>query len=184
MHEVLFPAVILAGGIATRLRPITESIPKALVEVAGKPFLAHQLQLLKSRGIETVVLCTGYLGNMIEKYAGNGSLWGLRVTYSFDGPALLGTAGAIRKALPLLGSSFFVLYGDSYLPCDYRAIQQAFSAVGKPALMTVFRNEGQFDSSNIVFEQGQILEYHKRQQTPRMKHIDYGLGVFDASVFR
>jgi NDP-sugar pyrophosphorylase family protein len=180
----MMPAAILAGGLATRLRPLTERIPKALVEVAGEPFLAHQLRLLAARGVDRVVLCLGYLGEMVRDYAGDGARFGLRVDYSFDGHAPLGTAGAIRKALPLLGERFFVLYGDSYLPCDYAAVEKAFEESAKPALMTVFRNEGRWDASNVEFAGGRILAYDKRHRTERMRHIDYGLGAFRAEVFR
>ncbi len=183
MSEPMLPVAILAGGLATRLRPLTETIPKSLVEVAGEPFLAHQLRLLAGRGIRRVVLCIGYLGEQIRRFAGDGARFGLEVQYSEDGPAPLGTAGAVRKALPLLGRRFFVLYGDSYLPCDYRAVQEAFLRSGQPALMTVYRNEGQGDASNVEYEGGRILVYDKRNRTPRMHHIDYGLGVFESSVF-
>ncbi len=183
MSEPLFPVALLAGGLGTRLRPWTESVPKALVDVNGEPFLAHQLRLLASRGIERVVLCIGYKGNMIRAWAGDGHRFGLHLEYSEDWPELLGTAGAVRKALPLLGERFFVLYGDSYLPCDYRAVQRTFREAGKPALMTVFRNEGRWDASNVEFSEGRILAYDKKSPTPRMQHIDYGLGVFESSVF-
>lgn len=183
MSEPLFPVALLAGGLGTRLRPWTESVPKALVDVNGEPFLAHQLRLLSSRGIERVVLCIGYKGEMIRAWAGDGRRFRLNLEYSEDWPELLGTAGAVRKALPLLGERFFVLYGDSYLPCDYRAVQRAFLAAGKPALMTVFRNEGRWDASNVEFSEGHILAYDKKSPTPRMQHIDYGLGVFESSVF-
>src|SRR6478672_6215239 len=113
------PVAILAGGLATRLRPITEKIPKSLVSVAGEPFLAHQLRLLHARGLRRVVMCVGYLGEMIEQDFGDGSAFGVELRYVFDGPKLLGTGGALRQALPLLGEEFFVLYGDSYLPIDY-----------------------------------------------------------------
>ena len=177
------PAVILAGGLATRLRPLTEKIPKALVEVAGHPFLWHQIQLLKSHGMRKIVLSVGYLGEMIQETYGDGSRLGISLEYSFDGPELLGTAGAIRNALSLLPDQFFVLYGDSYLTCDYRAIEASFRASGKPGLMTVYRNEGLFDSSNVEFDGQKILRYDKRNRTPAMRHIDYGLGAFDKSVF-
>jgi NDP-sugar pyrophosphorylase family protein len=183
MSDALFPVAVLAGGLGTRLRPWTESIPKALVDVNGEPFLAHQLRLLASRGVRRVVLCIGYKGEMIRNWAGDGSRFGVRLEYSEDGPVLLGTAGAVRKALPMLGERFFVLYGDSYLPCDYRAVQQAFLAAGKPALMTVYRNEGRWDQSNVEFHAGRILAYDKRRPSERMRHIDYGLGVFESSVF-
>jgi NDP-sugar pyrophosphorylase family protein len=179
----MLPVAILAGGLATRLRPITDKIPKALVDVNGQPFIAHQLRLLASRGIDRVVLCLGYRGEMVQDFVGDGRQFGLHVDYSFDGPVLRGTAGAIHPALPLLGESFFVLYGDSYLPCDYAAVEQAFLSSGKTALMTVFRNEGQWDSSNVEFDGNRILVYDKKNRTPRMRHIDYGLGAFHGRAF-
>jgi len=178
-----WPVAILAGGLATRLRPITERIPKALIEVAGQPFLVHQLRLLSGAGIRKVVLCVGYRGEMIEEQFGNGSSLGIELTYSFDGPELLGTGGALRKALPLLGPSFIVLYGDSYLSIDYSEPVRAFVASGKLGLMTVFRNEGRWDSSNVLFANGTIQTYTKKNTNPEMRHIDYGLGVFGAAAF-
>lgn len=183
MTGSVLPVAILSGGLATRLRPLTETIPKALIELNGQPFLAHQLRLLSSRGIERVVLCVGYRGEMIQDFVGDGARFGLHVDVVFDGPVLLGTAGAVRLAVPLLGNSFFVLYGDSYLPCDYSAVCRAFLRSGKRGLMTVFRNEGQFDTSNVEFRDGQILRYDKKNRTPEMHHIDYGLGAFRAGVF-
>jgi len=179
----MLPVAILAGGLATRLRPLTETIPKSLIEIDGQPFLAHQLRLLKNRGIARVVLCLGYLGEMVRDFAGSGDSFGLELEYSFDGPVPLGTAGALRAALPLLGEAFFVVYGDSYLPCDYLGIETAFIDSGKPGLMTVFLNDGCWDSSNVEFSEGEIIRYDKRARTPRMRHIDYGLGVFRRSVF-
>ena len=172
-----WPVAILAGGLANRLRPITEKIPKALVAVAGRPFLAHQLRLLQASRIRKVVLCVSYRGEMIEEEFGNGSSLGMELSYSFDGPELLGTGGALKKALRLLGDKFLVLYGDSYLPIDYSGPARAFAASGKSALMTVFRNENRWEPSNVWFEEGQIKRYDKRKLTPEMKHIDYGLGV-------
>ena len=177
------PVAILAGGLATRLRPITEKIPKSLVPVAGKPFLAHQLELLRSRGIHRAVLCIGYLGEMIQREFGDGSTYGLRLDYSFDGPKLLGTGGAIQRALPLLGDEFFVLYGDSYLPVEYRPVAEFFRRSGKLGLMTVYRNEGRYDISNVVFRDGEIAVYDKKNRSPEMRHIDYGLSLFKAPVF-
>jgi len=177
------PVVILAGGYATRLRPLTEYIPKALIEVAGRPFLWHQLELLKKQGIRHVVLAVGYLGESIQKRFGDGSDVGISLEYSFDGSRPLGTAGAITKALPLLPEQFFVLYGDSYLMCDYRSIERAFRLSGLTGLMTVYRNEGRFDSSNVEYDGTRILQYDKRNRTPAMRHIDYGLGVFHRNAF-
>lgn len=179
----MLPVAILAGGLATRLRPETETIPKALVAINGEPFLAHQLRLLSRYGIDRAVLCVGYRGEQIQAYAGDGSAFGVRLSYSFDGPRLLGTAGAIRRALPLLGDSFFVLYGDSYLPCDYAAIEAAFLTSGKLALMTVFHNQGLWDRSNVEFTDRTIHAYDKAHRNSAMQHIDYGLGVFRAEAF-
>ena len=177
-----WPIAILAGGLATRLRPITQTIPKALISIAGQPFLAHQLRLLQTAGIRKVVLCVGYLGDMIEREFGDGSSFGVEMSYSYDGPDLLGTGGALKKALPLVGDRFLVLYGDSYLPIDYAAPSRAFAASGKLALMTVFRNEDRWESSNVWFENGEIKCYDKCKRTPEMKHIDYGLGLVRAEA--
>ena len=177
------PIAILAGGLATRLRPITEKIPKSLVPVAGKPFLVHQLELLRSRGIRHAVLCIGYLGEMIQRDFGDGAAYGVKLDYSFDGPKLLGTGGAIKRALPMLGQEFFVLYGDSYLPIEYRPIAEFFRRSGRLGLMTVYRNEGRYDTSNVVFADGEIKVYDKKIRLPEMRHIDYGLSLFKASVF-
>jgi NDP-sugar pyrophosphorylase family protein len=178
------PVAILAGGLATRLRPITGKIPKSLISVAGKPFLAHQLELLRSRGLRRVVLCVGYLGEMIQRDFGDGSRFGVRLEYSFDGPKLLGTGGAIKHALPLLGGEFFVLYGDSYLPIEYRPVAEFFHRSDKLGCMTVYRNEGRHDTSNVVFHNGQIAVYDKKNRTPEMQHIDYGLSLFKSAAFK
>ena len=176
------PVAILAGGLATRLRPITEKIPKALVDVAGKPFVVRQLDYLRRQGLTRVVLCLGYLAEQVEAMVGDGSSCNMEVRYSWDGPRLLGTGGALMQALPLLGEQFFVFYGDSYLPIDFRAVERAFLASGKPALMTVLRNGNRWDKSNVLFRDGHIVEYNKRAPKPEMAHIDYGLGVLSASV--
>lgn len=178
----MLPVAILTGGLATRLRPITKSIPKALIEVAGKPFIAHQLQYLRLQGITSVILCTGYLGEMIQNFVGNGSNWDLEVNYSSDGSILLGTGGALKRALPRLGENFFVLYGDSYLPINYVNVQKAFIDSGKLGLMTVLHNKNQWDRSNVEFEHGALIEYNKQITNPSMHYIDYGLGLLQASV--
>jgi NDP-sugar pyrophosphorylase family protein len=176
------PVAILAGGLATRLRPITEKIPKSLVPVMGKPFLAHQLELLRSRGIRHAVLCLGHLGEMIERDFGR-EAFGVKLDYSFDGPKLLGTGGAIKRALPMLGGEFFVLYGDSYLPIEYQPIAEFFRRSGKLGCMTVYHNEGRYDTSNVVFADGEIKVYDKKAKLPEMRHIDYGLSLFKAAAF-
>jgi NDP-sugar pyrophosphorylase family protein len=174
---------ILAGGLATRLRPVTEKIPKLLVEVAGEPFFSHQLRLLRKHGLTKIVLCVGYLGEQIVAQYGDGSQWGVEIQYSFDGEKLLGTGGALIRALPGLGEAFYVLYGDSYLPIDYQAVGRAFLASGQPGLMTVFANHGAYDTSNVWFEDGRLRLYDKKNPLPQMKYIDYGLGVFRAEAF-
>lgn len=177
------PVAILAGGLATRLRPITETIPKSLVTVAGRPFLSHQLEQLAGQGFGKVVLCVGHLGEMIEEMYGDGSAFGIELRYSFDGPQLLGTGGALRRALHHLGDAFFVLYGDSYLPIHFPEVGTAFLESGKDGLMTVYRNEGLYDSSNVRFENGRILRYDKSSGDREMRHIDYGLSLLKSAVF-
>lgn len=182
MSSVILPVAILSGGLATRMRPITETIPKALVDVAGLPFIVRQLSYLRDQKVRNVVLCIGYLGEMIEALVGNGSRFGLKVTYSHDGPSLLGTGGALKKALPLLGEQFFVLNGDSFLPVDFALVQQAYLKNGKDALMTVLANGDQWDKSNVLFSNGKLLQYNKSAPRPDMTYIDYGLGVVSARV--
>ncbi|MFI5335144.1 MAG: nucleotidyltransferase family protein [Opitutales bacterium] len=176
------PVAILAGGLATRLHPLTEKIPKLLVEVAGEPFFSHQLRLLRQAGLNRVVACVGHLGDQIVAHYGDGSRWRVQLDYSFDGEKPLGTGGALIHALPKLGEAFFVMYGDSYLPVDYAAVGRAFGASGQPALMTVFANHGRYDASNVWLDHGRIRSYDKRNRTPQMQHIDYGLGVLTPSA--
>jgi len=179
----LYPVVILAGGLATRLHPITEKIPKSLVVVGKQPFINQQLRLLYSRGIRLVIISAWYLGEMIRESVGDGKQFGLTIKYVFDGENPLGTGGAVRQALNLLDGPFFVLYGDSYLPCNYADVQADFDDHTQPALMTIFRNEGKWDTSNVEMANGQILCYDKKKRTPSMEFIDYGLGLFQPAVF-
>ena len=176
----MLPVAILAGGLATRLLPLTRTIPKSLVEINGEPFLWHQLRLLRENGIDRVVLCVSHLGEQVRDSVGDGRDFGLHIDYSFDGAILLGTAGALKRAQPLLGESFFVLYGDSYLPIDWRDVEAAFRVSGKSALMTVFHNEGRWDGSNVEYADDRIIAYSKTRPNPRMRHIDFGLGVLSA----
>lgn len=180
--EPLPPLALLAGGLATRLRPVTVTLPKSMIEVAGEPFIAHQLRLLKREAVTDVVICAGYLGDQIEAYVGDGRRFGCRVRYSYDGSHLLGTGGAVRKALPLLGGQFFVMYGDSFLDTDFRAVHDAFVRARKPALMTVFGNAGRWDTSNVEFVDGLIRRHDKVDRTPFMQHIDYGLSLLTTPI--
>src|SRR5471032_473127 len=158
------PVAILAGGLATRLRPITEKIPKLLVEVAGEPFFSHQIRLLQQAGLRHLVLCVGYLGEKIVELYGDGAKWGMKIEYSFDGPKLLGTGGALIQALPKLGDAFYVLYGDSYLPVDYLAVGDFFLQSGQLGLMTVYENHERYDASNVWFADDQIQRYDKKHK--------------------
>jgi len=176
------PVAILAGGLATRLHPITHAIPKALVPVAGEPFLTHQLRLLARHHLDDVILCVGHLGGQIESAYGDGHAHGVRLRYSYDGPQLCGTAGALRRALPLLGESFLTLYGDSYLDIDYGAVIQKFRESRAPALMTVIENSRGKEPSNVWLENHRILAYNKKRPQPQMRHIDYGLSAYRAEL--
>lgn len=177
------PVVILAGGLATRLYPVTSKIPKSLIEVAGCPFIDHQLSLLKEKGVKKVIVCVGQFGSMIEDHIGDGSRWGLDVRFSYDGNKLLGTGGAIKKATVFMRDEFIVLYGDSYLDINYETIVNFFNNSGFPALMTVFHNKNMFDKSNILMKNGKIERYEKNVCDPAMEYIDYGLEVICKSVF-
>jgi NDP-sugar pyrophosphorylase family protein len=177
------PVAILAGGLATRLGAVTANRPKALVDVAGRPFAEHQIELLRNHGITRIVFLVAHLGEMVQQALGSGDRWGMTLRYVFDGPRALGTGGAVRQAISELGPSFFVLYGDSYLECEYEDVARSFAASGADGLMTVCRNDNQWDRSNVRFENGRLLGYDKRTQTAGMRHIDYGLGVFAARAF-
>lgn len=176
------PVAILAGGLATRMRPLTETVPKALLEVAGEPFIAHQLRLLVREGVSEVVLCLGYLGEQVEDFVGDGSRFGLRVRHAHEGDRLLGTGGALRQALPLLGPEMMILYGDSYLDIAYAPVVEAWRASGLDGLMTVYANESRYDASNVVFAHRRIVFYSKKIKRPDMRHIDWGLGLLRSAV--
>ncbi len=176
------PVVILAGGLATRLKPITEKIPKSLVSVAGKPILTHQLELLKTQNIDEVILCVGHLGEMIQEKYGS-EFQGIKIQYSFDGEKQLGTGGAIKKVMPFIKGDFFVLYGDSYLLVNFKSVYEHCIRNGAIAVMTVYNNKNQIELSNIVYENGMIVKYDKKNRVPEMQHIDYGLSLYNKSVF-
>jgi MurNAc alpha-1-phosphate uridylyltransferase len=180
---VPLPVAILAGGLATRLGPLSATTPKALIEVAGRPFAEHQIALLRRHGYTRLIYLVGHLGEQIVAALGDGSRYGVTITYIFDGPRLLGTGGALRAALPVLGDAFFVLYGDSYLEIDYSAVERAFLASSALGLMTVFRNAGRWERSNVLFRAGRVLRYDKFNPQPEMEHLDYGLNAFRAAAF-
>lgn len=175
MTDELPPICILAGGLGTRLGSKVRETPKPLLEVAGEPFLLHQLRLLAANGARSVVLCVGYLGEQIEQRIG-AERFGVKISYQYDGPAPIGTLTAVRQAAPVLGERFLVLYGDTYLRLDYRRAADAFAQSGLPAMMTVLRNAGRWDTSNVEFDGDRIVEYDKRAPHAGMDWIDYGLG--------
>lgn len=182
VHSTLPPLALLAGGLATRMYPRTAKVPKSLLLIDGEPFLAHQLRLLASQGFHEIVLCCGHLGEQIEAFAGDGSQFGCSIRYSYDGAAPKGTGGALRDALPLLDDSFFVMYGDSYLLLDPVQVWRSFLASRQPALMTVWRNEGQLDASNVEWCDGKIVRYDKQSRDQKLRYVDYGLSMFRAEV--
>ena len=177
----LAPVCVLAGGLGTRLGEAVADTPKPILPVAGEPFLLHPLRLLARAGATRAVLCVGYLGERIAELLGP-ERFGIELAYAYDPPQLAGTAGAIRAALPLLGDRFLVLYGDTYLRVDYAAVDAAHAAGGRPALMTVLRNEGRWDRSNAVYADGAVVAYDKDAPTADMHWIDYGLGVLTAAA--
>ena len=176
------PIAVLAGGLAKRMWPLTEQLPKALLEVAGEPFVAHQLRLFAREGIADVKLLVGHCWEQIEDFVGDGGLFGVNVDYIVDGPTLLGTGGAVRHALDRLAPEFLVTYCDSWLDAPYGPVVEAFRASGQPALMCVYRNENRWDASNVQFENGIIRRYSKKVRVPEMHHIDWGLGMLKASA--
>ena len=177
--------VILAGGLGTRMKPVTEKVPKSLLPVLGEPFAHHQLKLLASTGITDVVFSIGYKGEMLRDYVGTGEKWGLRVTYVDEGPNLMGTAGALRLAFDqgALDEKFFVLYGDSYLPIDFKPVWERFEKSSESALMTVLKNQGRWDVSNADYHDG-LVSYQKKDVPPSWSYIDYGLSVLTAQGVR
>ena len=176
------PVAILAGGLATRLHPLTEKIPKILLDINGRPFALCQIDLLRQNGFTDIVFCTGYLGEMVAERLGDGRRYGVNIRYVSDWPNLLGTGGALLKAVPFLGKAFFVIYGDSYMPCEYALVEDAFLKSGKSGMMTVFHNMNLWDQSNVLYRDGKIILYDKQSNDPAMQHIDYGVGVLRSDV--
>lgn len=171
------PLALLAGGGGTRMQSISRSVPKALFEVNGRPFIGHQLELVRRNGVRRVVICTGHLGEQLEAYVGNGASFGVDVEYSRDGAVLLGTAGALKNAEPMLRPLFWVMYGDTYLDVSFAEVFEAFRDSPALGLMTVFKNDNRLDRSNVAYRDGCVRAYDKRDPKPDMTHIDYGLSL-------
>mgnify|MGYP001223093129 CR=1 FL=1 len=180
----MLPTAILSGGLATRLHPVTKTLPKALIKISGQPFIFHQLKFLRKQGIRKVVICIGHLGEMIKSCVGDGSKFDLEILYSSEEEKLLGTGGAIKKALPKLGENFFVLYGDTFLPINFNLVEKAYMASDKLCMMTILKNDGKWDQSNVLFKKNKLIEYNKRKPTIEMKYIDYGLSILSADIFK
>lgn len=169
---------ILAGGLATRLRPLTEITPKSMVMIQGRPFLEYQLDFLRKNRVTSVVLCIGYLGEQIENYFGDGRKFGMNITYSYESKQLLGTAGALKKAEKLLEDPFFTMYGDSYLSLDFADALSYFRSQNKLALMSVYKNYDRYERSNTVIKGGLVKKFSKRKKTKDMVYIEYGANIF------
>lgn len=170
----MLPLVILAGGLARRMLPVTESIPKSLIPVLGRPFIAWQLELLASMGFSRIEICTGHLSQMIEDYVGDGHQFNLQVSYSHDGGSPLGTGGAIHKVSKKIDGKFLVTYGDSYLPVALDEIAEYYSRSSDLALMTILKNNGKYDKSNVIFGEGKIVKYSKNSNSQDFNYIDFG----------
>jgi MurNAc alpha-1-phosphate uridylyltransferase len=180
----MLPLAILAGGYATRLGLLTSETPKCLIEMNGRPFVDWQLDLLIEHGYSDFIFCVSYKSDVVQEYLGDGSDRGARIQYSLDGDTQLGTGGAIQNALPKLGDKFGVIYGDSYLPTNYIAAEQFFLNSRSNALMMVYENKNQFDSSNVEFTEGKLINYEKGSNSRQMHHIDYGMTFFREAAFR
>ncbi len=170
-------AVILAGGLGIRLRPVTGRVPKPMISIHGKPFLEYQIDLLRRHSIRSLVLCIGYLGKKVREYFDDGSRYGVDIRYSEEGRRLLGTAGALKRAESLLDDEFFLIYGDSYLRLDYAAVMAHFRRHDRLALMVIYRNEDRYEPSNVVAADGFVQCYCKEKQLPEMIYINYGVSV-------
>jgi N-acetyl-alpha-D-muramate 1-phosphate uridylyltransferase len=180
----MLPIAILAGGFATRLGSLTKDFPKCLIEINGRPFIDWQMDLLVAAGYSEFVFCLSYKSEMVQEHLHDGKQWGVNVKYSLDGETQLGTGGAVKKALPLLGEEFALIYGDSYLPVEYSEIETAFKRSADLALMTIYRNGNEHDASNVEFTDGKLVNYEKGRLDPKMQYIDYGLTHFRAEAFR
>jgi MurNAc alpha-1-phosphate uridylyltransferase len=179
---MIYPVVILAGGIGSRLGKLTKKTPKALVKINGKPFIYYQLKLLRKKGIKEVIICIGYLGAQIKKYVGNGKKFNLNVIYSYE-KKLLGTGGAVKNAFPLIKKNFFIMYGDTYLPINFIKIKNKYIKLKSKALITIYKNKKNLDKSNVYFNGKNIL-YNKKNYLKKMKYIEYGVSIFNKEIFK
>jgi MurNAc alpha-1-phosphate uridylyltransferase len=180
----MMQTVIMAGGMGTRLGRLTARRPKSLVDIHGRPFLEHQIELLRDNGVRDIVLCIGHLGEQIKERIGAGQHLGVAVRYSEEGEELLGTGGALKKAEPLLDDRFFLLWGDSYLLLDYRKIWRAYLGAGCLGLMVVYKNSNERVRSNVKVNEGRVIVYDKWRPYPDMLYIDNGLSAWSKKILR
>jgi MurNAc alpha-1-phosphate uridylyltransferase len=177
-------AAILAGGLSTRLSPLTITVPKSMINIMGKPFLEYQIDLLKKNGIRNIVLCVGHLHEQIKNYFGSGSKFHVNIIYSYDGKRLLGTGGALKNAEEYLESEFFVMYGDSYLPIAFKKVYLHFIKNNAIACMVVYKNESRYDKSNVLFKNKNVKVYDKSKPSLEMQYIDYGLTLLSKEILK
>jgi len=180
----MIKVAILAGGLGKRLGSLTLDTPKSMIKINNKPFIEWQLNLLSKKGVSEVVLCTSHYSQIIKDYVEDGKRFNIEVKYSDDGPDQLGTGGAIRNAIDILGDSFMVMYGDSYLDIDYFEVEKVFGESNFPAMMTIYRNMGKYDLSNVLFETSIIKKYSKKNVNSNFQYIDFGLSLFKSEVFK
>ena len=180
----MIKVAILAGGLGKRLGSLTLDTPKSMIKINNKPFIEWQLNLLSKKGVREVVFCTSHYSQIIKDYVEDGKRFNIEVKYSDDGPDQLGTGGAIRNAIDILGDSFMVMYGDSYLDIDYFEVEKVFGESNFPAMMIIYRNKGKYDLSNVLFETSIIKKYSKKNVNSNFQYIDFGLSLFKSEVFK
>jgi NDP-sugar pyrophosphorylase family protein len=180
----MIKVAILAGGLGKRLGSLTLDTPKSMIKINNKPFIEWQLNLLSKKGVREVVLCTSHYSQIIKDYVEDGKRFNIEVKYSDDGPDQLGTGGAIKNAIDILGNSFMVMYGDSYLDIDYSVAEKVFGESNFPAMMAIYRNKGKYDLSNVLFETSIIKKYSKKNVNSNFQYIDFGLSLFKSEVFK
>ena len=180
----MYPIAILAGGLATRIKPLSNNLPKSLILINDAPFIDLQLNLLSDAGFKDVIILVGHLGSQIEKHVGNGKKYRLNVSYSYDGSKQQGTGGAIVRALPSLGDIFCVIYGDSYLDMNFIEVISKFQNSEKQGLMTIYKNLDQRHQNNVVFDGVEIKSYSKTNPSLKAKYIDFGFSIFRKESFK
>jgi NDP-sugar pyrophosphorylase family protein len=180
----MIKVAILAGGLGKRLGSLTLDTPKSMIKINNKPFIEWQLNLLSKKGVREVVFCTSHYSQIIKDYVEDGKRFNIEVKYSDDGPDQLGTGGAIKNAIDILGDSFMVMYGDSYLDIDYSEVEKVFGEINFPAMMTIYKNKGKYDLSNVLFENSIIKKYSKKNVNSNLQYIDFGLSLFKSEVFK